>query len=252
MGCKNIFRLIKSYQLDLFKITFCISFLESFTRKRFDFADISKGSICITCFDELSEYDKICKRAANIQEHIAEVFNNTQMNFHGNKEPLKCFTCFAPFTTQDEMDDHECIIDAEEVECVEYVYDELDEDYVEATKEVKKSQKKTSSSTSDKPLVYSCDKCEKTFEKKKAYSKHIKLAHLPDGAEVFACSFCGNAEENIFVSELEFKLHNVIKHPEDKTAPLKCPGCPKVFNNKALLTRHFGLHSQVRILFDFL
>lgn len=144
------------------------------------------------------------------------------------------------------MDDHECIIDAEEVECVEYVYDELDEDYVES-KEVTKSQRKAP----EKQLIYSCTKCEKTFEKKKAYNKHIKLAHLPDGAEVFACSLCGNAEENIFVSELEFKLHNVIKHPEDKSAPLQCPGCPKTFNNKALLSRHFGLHSQVRFFNEF-
>lgn len=144
------------------------------------------------------------------------------------------------------MDDHECIIDAEEVECVEYVYDELEMEDYDESKEVKIIKKPAGSS--EKALVYSCDKCEKVFEKKKAYNKHVKLAHLPDGAEVFACSLCGNAEENIFVSELEFKLHNVIKHPEDKNAPLQCPGCPKIFNNKALLTRHFGLHSQVQFL----
>lgn len=207
---------------------------------KFEVETISKALLCNDCYEQFSEYDKICKEAAKIQENIVNAFNNTQTKFHSERN--KCPTCFAQFNSQDELEDHDCIIGTEEeITCEEYVYEEIDE-------ELFKSEASAVSVIKERklkgPLVYSCAKCDKIFEKKKAYNHHIKLAHLPDGAEVFTCTICGNSEDNIFVSELEFKLHNVIKHPIDKNAPLQCPGCPKQFTNKALLTRHFGLHSQ--------
>lgn len=106
--------------------------------------------------------------------------------------------------------------------------------------------KPSTSKSSRRPdgLAYSCETCNETFSRKKEYTQHVKLAHLPDGAQVYSCAICDTTNDNIFVNELELKLHNVIKHREDKNAPLECPGCPKIFNNRSLLTRHFGLHLQ--------
>lgn len=94
-------------------------------------------------------------------------------------------------------------------------------------------------------LAYSCSTCNQSFEKKKNYAQHIKFAHLPDGSEVFSCELCNNDDENIFVTEMELKLHNAIKHADKEGQPgFKCPECPKFFTTKTLLTRHFGLHLQ--------
>lgn len=155
------------------------------------------------------------------------------------EEEFKCATCFAVFTNQDEMYDHACIIDEEDFDCVEYICEEDDEEYPEETKPSTSKEKIRTDG-----LAYSCETCNESFTRKKDYAHHVKLAHLPDNAQIFSCSICDQSQENIFVNELELKLHNVIKHPEDKDAPLQCPACPKIFTNKALLTRHFGLHLQ--------
>lgn len=137
------------------------------------------------------------------------------------------------------MDNHECIIDDEVTNYIEYVVEEDEEDLEKVTIELPHKDKKRRSEI----LSYTCGTCNESFDKKKDYQQHVKLAHLPDGSQVFLCDLCGE-NDHFFPSELELKFHNVIKHPADKNAPLQCPGCPKQFSNKSLLTRHFGLHLQ--------
>ncbi len=91
-------------------------------------------------------------------------------------------------------------------------------------------------------LIYTCTTCNASFDRKKDYTHHIKVAHLPPGAEIFTCAMCDSNEKNFFVSELELQLHHVIKHQDPKISHYQCPACPKIFNNKTLLNRHFGMH----------
>lgn len=88
---------------------------------------------------------------------------------------------------------------------------------------------------------HTCSTCHKAFSKKRDYQQHVKLAHLPDNAELFSCSQC---VETFFVSDMELKLHNVVAHPVDpSSASFHCPVCDKAFTSKSLLNRHFGIHS---------
>jgi uncharacterized C2H2 Zn-finger protein len=203
--------------------------------------------VCGECLEELHEYEKICRRAAKIQEHISDVFSTTQQKFKEPDGGIKCSACFALFASQDEMDDHDCIVD-ETVDCIEFMTaeecEEEEEDEEDDGEDGEGSARKKRVK-GEHVTDYTCGTCNKSFEKKRDYSQHVKLAHLPDGAQVFTCVLgCDDLQDNIFPSELELKFHYVIKHPSKQGEPLQCPGCPKVFSNKALLSRHFGLHLQ--------
>jgi hypothetical protein len=76
------------------------------------------------------------------------------------------------------MYDHACIIDEEDFDCVEYIC----EDDEELLEEVKPSTSKSTRKVDG--LAYSCETCNETFSRKKEYTQHVKLAHLPDGAQV--------------------------------------------------------------------
>ncbi|KAG5667384.1 hypothetical protein PVAND_015366 [Polypedilum vanderplanki] len=212
-------------------------FIESFVGLKFNIQQTTKAAICTNCLEEFDEYERICRRAAKIQDHISEVFTATQQKLKEPDGSIKCSTCFALFATKDEMDDHDCIVDETE-DCIEFIAEEIEEFDNEGSSAKKKSKNEHISE-------YVCGTCNKAFEKKKDYSQHVKLAHLPDGAQVFTCELgCDDLQDNIFPTELELKFHYVIKHPTEPGQPLQCPGCVKTFSNKALLSRHFGLHLQ--------
>ncbi|CAG9810481.1 unnamed protein product [Chironomus riparius] len=220
-------------------------FIESFVGLKLDLPPTTKAALCDECLNQLQEYEKICRRAAKIQELISENFKQTQKSFKETEVFTACGKCFTRFDSNEDIDNHECIIDENEVDevvsYIEYIGDDEDEEddgKFSEENEQREKRKRT------EILSYTCSTCNKAFEKKRDYSQHIKLAHLPDGAKVFACEICDDINDNIFPTELELKFHNVIKHPTDKNSALQCPGCPKTFSNKSLLTRHFGLHLQ--------
>jgi transcription elongation factor Elf1 len=216
--------------------------------------------------EHIEEYDKICKRAAKIQERLAMIFQLTQRK-HQEMIDIKCNTCFAQFGDEKSLNEHECIIDEENLEKVgsndddenveaEYLIEfdgdeqtlEVDDDHFENKTEVEKKEKA-------EKMKYTCTVCNQQFNKRSEFNKHSKFSHLPNGSEVYQCGekSCLNSEE-IYTSELEFELHMVLKHPKDNSGILKCPAkdCMKVFEKKVLLTRHFGLHLKNKPLVCFL
>lgn len=87
---------------------------------------------------------------------------------------------------------------------------------------------------------YTCFVCSETFEKKRDYTRHTKFGHLPEGAITYACPDPACSEE-IFISEVEFQLHNASQHVKD----FKCPVCSRTYGNRSLLQRHYDtLHSE--------
>lgn len=87
---------------------------------------------------------------------------------------------------------------------------------------------------------YTCNICNEQFERKRYYQNHTRTSHLPENAEIFHCSQCN---EGFFATENELKLHVVVSHRSDPSSPYLCPVCSKAFSTKALLNRHFGIHS---------
>lgn len=146
------------------------------------------------------------------------------------EELVECGDCNVQFTNIEELNNHECVV-AEELDVVDYD----DEPTPDEKQEV--FEKKTS-----KSALYTCNTCGDTFEKRRDYSSHVKLAHLPVNAEIFTCSLC---KEGFFASEMECKLHTVIAHPDDpSSSSFECPVCLKTFKTKGLVSRHFGIHKS--------
>lgn len=103
-------------------------------------------------------------------------------------------------------------------------------------------EEQTTSKIAFVPLKYSCSTCNEGFNKRRDYQVHIKLAHLPDDAEIFTCNLC---KDTYFVSEMELALHNNLYHPVDSSHKgFECPICSKVYTTKTLLSRHFSIHSS--------
>lgn len=215
--------------------------LESFTGEKFNaemFSSSTQAEVCVDCLTKLEQYDKICLEAARIQEEIVEVFKRNQEKCRSNtKDFLKCMTCFAQCSSSEELDGHDCIVDNDELyeECVEYTEESSCGEEGKGSATSKSLKKQVS-------YNYTCNTCGEHFEKKREYQLHAKLAHLPENAEVFTCSQCN---DSLFVSEMELKLHNVCAHPTNpSSSSFQCPICSKHFSTKALLNRHFGIHSS--------
>lgn len=194
------------------------------------------AEICLECLDKLEEYDRICLQAARIQEDIANRFRDNQTKIQDDPTDfLKCKTCFAQYSSPEELNTHECIIDADDFfEVVEFSETKA-ETSSDETDPPKKAAKKLES------FSYTCNTCSEKFDRKRDYQVHIKTAHLAEDAEIFQCAQCN---DGFFPSENELKLHLVFSHPTDPTASsYGCPICSKLFSTKALLNRHFGIHS---------
>lgn len=212
-------------------------FLENFTEEKFEQEMFSeKVAVCGSCFDKLEEYDRICLQAARIQEEIAQCFSSSQEKYRvDSSDILQCETCSKKFTTVDDLNEHFCLEDGIIVEYVDDTSDQVSDG--ESSQSTSRQERKLSSCN------YTCNTCNEQFGKKRDYKLHVKLAHLPDGADVFTCSQCC---DNIFVSEIELKLHTTVAHPADPTATsFECPvpTCAKAFSTRSLLNRHFGIHS---------
>lgn len=225
-----------------FKFAFLILLfllLETFVGEKFDKKLLSTScqtEICSSCLRTIEEYDELCLKAARIQEDIANIFNINQQKYREESEDLlKCKICFAQCSSYDEFNGHDCIIDNEDgYEVLDYA-DESNEE-TEVSNSPKKRQEKVMK------FNYTCNTCDEHFERKRDYQVHSKLAHLPEGATLFTCSEC---DGHFFVSEMELQLHNVLYHPENPSSSIfSCPICCKSFNTKALLSRHFGIHSS--------
>jgi Zinc finger, C2H2 type len=186
------------------------------------------------CLGELHEYDEVCKRATQIQEHISEVFKKTQKKFKLTKNLIKCEVCMAQYVSKEAFDKHECVIDEEE-NCEMFGMEDDYDDFKEAG---------TSKKKLEMYAQYTCNTCNKTFERKRDYDYHAKVGHLPEGTKILSCDSCQKSHENIFTSDLELKLHHAIYHTELKNGRYQCPECDKSFNSKHVLIRHFNIHSQ--------
>lgn len=209
------------------------SVLETFINKKLNQtvqSSTSHAEICTSCLGVFEEYDKICLEAAKIQEEIANTFNaNQQKLLDDSEDLLQCKACFAQCANFEEFNAHDCILDNDDGYEIEY-----DDDM---------SQGESSKSPKKKPTFYfTCNICNESFEKRREYQTHAKLSHLPKGTRVFRCSLC---EGQFFVTEKELELHHVLCHPKDPASSVfTCPICAKSFSTKALLSRHFGIHSS--------
>lgn len=195
-----------------------------------------EAEVCVECLDQFENYDQICLQAARIQEDIANCFKDNQLRIQDDQSDfLKCNFCLAQFSNYDELDTHECDIDnADYYETVEYTEDSSLEGTVEVALPNESPPKFES-------FNYTCNTCGDQFERKRDYQTHKKQVHLPENAEIFHCSQCN---DGFFASENELKLHVVVSHPSDPTSSsYVCPICSKAFTTKALLNRHFGIHS---------
>lgn len=183
-------------------------------------------------------------RAANIQEDILNLFNENlkrqeeEEEIEAISEEITCEKCLAQFLSADEMKDHECFVEDEEL-LIEFDDEDSAEDQKEFIDQDEKNEKQ--SRTRSDPVTYFCNVCQLLFDKKKDYQIHIKLAHLPEDATVFSCSEC---ECEPFVTESELQLHFVLRHPKNPESSIfECPICSKAFSSKPLLNRHFGIHT---------
>jgi uncharacterized Zn-finger protein len=201
-------------------------FVESFVDCRFEetlfTSPQSSAEICEDCQKALEEYDSICLRAAKIQEQISESFKRSQEQIQLNsKDELNCKICCAVFSSKKDMVDHDCTEDF----AIEYVAFSDEDSNVKSI-------------TKLNAFKYTCNQCQEQFLRKSEYQIHMRIAHLPDDAEIFSCSLCPNA----FISEVSLKLHFNLVHQANCTA-FECPVCEKTFSTKNLLNRHFGIHN---------
>jgi len=229
-----------------------VNFLESFAKVKIPSSVLAgDASICCDCMKLFQEYDKICKRAATIQDQIAEqIFKRTEERaaeddpkIKSEPSSTKCYSCFIQFESLETLQAHECVaVDDDDDRFMESVMD-FDES----------SQPDEPGSSSSKASVvqknfdifcYTCTVCKQKFAKKSEYQKHARLAHLPKDAKFFYCESC---PQELFVSDLEQQLHRATKHPTDPNS-FTCPVCKKTFKNKNLIVRHFGIHDHNRSL----
>lgn len=235
------------YQLLTLLYVFSLCSTEAFVDEQFEELVFSPSTnaaeVCEICVEKLEEYDRFCLEAARIQDEIASKYRSTQALMHTQNESFKCSACLEQYNSIDELHSHECFMGEQYEDLQEYA-DYEEEELVETTENLpsKKSPKKY------EPLIYTCNKCNVKFQRKQDYQKHSKLSHVPENTEFFSCSLCKDGDpsvDTLFASEMDYKLHNVLSHPEDPSAPsFNCPICFKIFEKKSVLNRHFGIHSS--------
>lgn len=189
-------------------------FLETFTSRVYEENTLSEAEICLTCFDKFRKYDRLMAEASDVQEDLLNLFNNSQSKLHDD------------FADEANNLQEECIVEEDEnlFELVE----------VDTTEEDRTNDKKALIN------LYTCNTCNENFQKKRDYKAHIRIAHLPENAELFSCTEC----TEVFPSEQELLLHNAISH--QTTDKFECPICRKVLSAKNLLVRHFNIHLSSR------
>lgn len=177
---------------------------------------IADAEICFCCFEKFEEYDSLCSQAAQVQDIIATSFKFFQAKLQ-----------------------NDFVEDIKEKDPNNFEVDNLF-DFVEYTEETAEE-----SEESEGPIIkktetinYTCNSCQEKFHKKKDYQAHLRSAHLPIDAELFACSQC----INVCISEMDLKLHIAVSHNKDEK--FKCPICNKLLSSRNLLVRHFGIHSS--------
>lgn len=214
-------------------IQFPFNLIEAFVGEKFEELVLSpsiQAEVCGICVEKFEDYDKHCLEAARIQDEITTTFRQNQAMIKMTNKSLKSSICEEQCFNYEEVSS-ECEID-DQYDIVEYA-----EELEETMEALKKEPKKVESTN------YTCNKCNKKFQRKREYQLHLKLSHMSENAELFSCSQC--KDEAMFASEMEYRLHVIISHPLDLTAPsFECPVCTKVFTTKAVLNRHFGIHSS--------
>ena len=81
------------------------------------------------------------------------------------------------------------------------------------------------------PKPFACELCEKGFELKKSYVKHMKSVHQKEGR--VKCEYCGKEMS----SENSLAQHVMSVHERDQ-CPFECEFCGKKFSRDSHLTRH--------------
>lgn len=195
------------------------------------FSSSTKAEICMQCVDNFEDYDKHCMKAAQIQDEMAKKFKINQ----DSKKVIKCDSCQSQFLSYDEVNSHECVLidDDQEFDMVEQL--EV-EDYQETIEQATECQS-PKEGFENVFYRYTCGKCKEKFEKKRDYEMHSKHVHLPENAELTACLQCSL----MCSSAMECKLHVAVAHPTSSS--FECPVCSRAFKTRALLNRHFGIHS---------
>jgi uncharacterized Zn-finger protein len=88
--------------------------------------------------------------------------------------------------------------------------------------------------------IYSCEICNKTFNKMKNLNKHKKL----HGTKTYKCDKC----ENCYSRSDHLRRH-MTSHDDNKT-PYACDKCIQQFSNKSHLNRHIkNIHGERKIVY---
>uniref|UniRef100_A0A336MUM6 CSON007754 protein n=1 Tax=Culicoides sonorensis TaxID=179676 RepID=A0A336MUM6_CULSO len=92
---------------------------------------------------------------------------------------------------------------------------------------------------SDSTILFKCDICSKTYDKKASYQYHMKTKHVATDDRKFECNVC----QKKFAFKHEIIRHSRI-HTNDK--PFSCSVCGKKFTDRSTHLKHEKIHAGVK------
>lgn len=190
---------------------------------------------CYLCNKKLPTVTKLCRHTTSHYQHYTcdmcgrSYMTNEALKYHikcNHSGNFVCRKCWQDFPTMEQKREHirlskKCWAFA----CV-YCGDRF--------QSWEQKQKHLVANHDCPETNYPCPECDSTFQTRKRFYNHYKMAHTDEG---FVCSCCGLK----FGSKNQLEDHR-LGHTGEKQ--FKCPVCSKAFTRNKSLSQHMWIHSE--------
>jgi len=172
------------------------------------FKSNSREKLCLKCN----------KKFHNIEGHMLKAHNIKSPSEH------VCEICYKSFTRKEHLAKHESVVHMGVRQTCQY----CNKEFSNVEKHIK-SKHNPNLIIKERTVLYPCDNCSKTFNKKSALNSHKLAAHAIESPEKKYCNICDKQFSNLG-QHIEI-VHNNIKN-------YKCQKCGKGFYDNRELRRH--------------
>ena len=163
-----------------------------------------------------------------------------------------CKICAKLFPTKQRVALHEKIVHLGEfVTNCEFCGTTFKEDVKLQEHQLRKHPEEYSKKIGEPILRFDCDLCERKFNVKRDYKRHMKMSHGPKvKAEYkFTCDDCGKSfTRKTYLRTHQRKFHNMGEPSKTEGMKFPCPHCDQIYNKKDSLNRHIRvIHDENRV-----